>query len=254
MVYKSVIMTDMEEFKVTLDTFDGPLDLMLHLIREKQLDLFNLDMNILTDQYIAYLKGMEHMHLEVAGEYLVELSTLIEYKSKKMLPGKQEELQDDYEEDPKDRLVRRLLEYQQYKEASQQLSFMYEERQKYHTRPLSSQVDEWVKDDSPVSVQGNPYDLVRAMKRVMMRMRLSTPAETSYTVKEVSLEDRELEVRVKIGSLPATFRFENLLDDVHDMPMFIATFLSVLDLARQHTLVFTVDENDVIWFTKGGNA
>ncbi|MGM9941559.1 MAG: segregation and condensation protein A [Bulleidia sp.] len=244
----------MEEFKVTLDTFDGPLDLMLHLIREKQLDLFNLDMNILTDQYIAYLKGMEQMQLEVAGEYLVELATLIEYKSRKMLPGKQEELQDEYEEDPKDRLVRRLLEYQQYREASEQLSFMYADRQKYHTRPLSDQVDEWMKEDSSASFEGNPYDLVRAMKRVMMRMRLNTPAESSYTVKEVSLEDRELEVRVKLGSLPDTFRFENLLDDVHDMPMFIATFLSVLDLARQHTIVFTVDDNDVIWFSKGENA
>ena len=81
----------MEEFKVTIDTFDGPLDLMLHLIQEKQLDLLNLDMNVLTDQYIAYLKGMEKLHLEIAGEYLLELATLIEYKSRKMLPGKKDE-------------------------------------------------------------------------------------------------------------------------------------------------------------------
>ena len=211
----------MNEFKVTIDTFDGPLDLMLHLIKEKQLDLMNLDMNVLTDQYIAYLNQMKNLHLEIASEYLSELATLIEYKSKKMLPGKHEDLDDSYEEDPKDRLVKRLLEYQQFKEASEDL---------------------------------NPYDLMRAMKRVMMRMRLSVPQESTYTVKEVSMEDRELKVRAMLDKLPKTFRFENLLEDVHDMPMFIATFLSVLDLARQHTLAFTVDENDVIWFTRGGNA
>ena len=65
------------------------------------------------------------------------------------------------------------------------------------------------------------------------------------------MEDRELEVRAKLDRLPDTFRFESLLDDCKDMPMFIATFLAVLDLARLHTLVFTVDENDVIWFSRG---
>lgn len=246
----------MEEFKVTIDTFDGPLDLMLHLIQEKQLDLLNLDMNVLTDQYIAYLKGMEKLHLEIAGEYLLELATLIEYKSRKMLPGKKDEqLDDTYEEDPKQRLVRRLLEYQQYKEVSASLCALFEQRQERMSHPVSGIVDEWMKDEGNVKpVKGNAYDLQKAMKRAMMRLRLSVPAETSFTVHEVSMEDRELVVRVRLGSLPKTFPFETLLDDVRDMPTFIATFLSVLDLARQHILVFTVDDNDIIWFSKGGNA
>lgn len=241
----------MNEFKVTIDTFDGPLDLMLHLIKEKQLDLMNLDMNVLTDQYIAYLRSMEDLHLEIAGEYLAEMAMLIEYKSKKMIPGKEDELDDEYEEDPKERLVKRLLEYQQYKEASEELSIMYETRQCQLSRPLADEVDTWMKDETDKKIKGNPYDLLKAMNRIMMRMRLTSVVESSYTVREVSMEDRELEVRAKLEKLPETFRFENLLDDVHDMPMFIATFLSVLDLARLHTLVFTMDENDVIWFTKG---
>ncbi len=236
---------------MTIDAFDGPLDLMLHLIREKELDLMNLDMNVLTDQYIAYLNRMSDLHLEVASEYLAELATLIEYKSKKMLPGKEAEIDDEYEEDPKDRLVKRLLEYQQYKEASQDLNVLYEQRQLQMSRPISNEVEQWLKEDETAPYSGNPYDLMRAMKRVMMRMRLSVPQESTYTVKEISMEDRELEVRAMLDKLPKTFRFERLLEDVHDMPMFIATFLSVLDLARQHTLLFTVDENDVIWFTTG---
>ena len=244
----------MDEFKVTIDTFDGPLDLMLHLIKEKQLDLMNLDMNVLTDQYVSYLRSMKEMHLEIAGEYLAELATLIEYKSKKMIPGNDEQIEDDYEEDPKERLVRRLLEYQQFKQASEELSKMYESRQQQLSRPLAEEVDTWMKDDSQSKISGNPYDLMKAMKRVMMRMRLTSVASSSYTVREVSMEDRELQVRARLQELPDTFRFEDLLEDVSDMPMYIATFLSVLDLARLHTLVFTVDENEHIWFTKGGNA
>ena len=74
------------EFKITIDQFEGPLDLMLHLIKENKLDLFDLDMLILADQYIHYIHQMEDMHLEVASEYLIELSSLIEYKSRKLLP------------------------------------------------------------------------------------------------------------------------------------------------------------------------
>lgn len=235
-----------------IDAFDGPLDLMLHLIRENKLDLMNLDMNVLTDQYIAYLQGMKELHLEIAGEYLAEMAILIEYKSRKMIPGNKDEMEAEEEEDPKDKLVRRLLEYQQYKEAAQQLNTMFQERQELMSRPLSNEVDEFIReDDSQKQYHGSPYELMKAMERCLRRMRLDTPQEKSYTVHEVSMEDRELEVRAKLDHLPQTFRFEKLLDDVHDVPMFIATFLSVLDLARLHTLFFTVDDDQVIWFTRG---
>ena len=243
---------DMNEFKVTIDKFEGPLDLMLHLIKEKELDLFDLDVNILTDQYVAYLNAMSEMHLEVASEYLVELAELIEYKSRKLLPRDDTELEDDYEEDPKNRLVRRLLEYQQFKEISESFGRMYQERQEMLSKPVSSVVDEWANTEpDDMHYEGNPYDLMRAMRKVLMRIQLQKPIETKYTHREISMEDRELEVRAKLDRLPDTFRFESLLDDCRDMPMFIATFLAVLDLARLHTLVFTVDENDVIWFSRG---
>lgn len=241
----------MEEFKVTIENFDGPLDLMLHLIKEKELDLFDLDVNVLTDQYIAYLNAMNELHLEVASEYLVELAELIEYKSKRLLPRDKSELDDDYEEDPKERLVRRLLEYQQFKEVSSQLNLLFEERQMQMTKPQSNEAEQWMKSTDDMHYEGNPYDLLRAMRKCLMRLQLAKPIETRYTAREISMEDRELEVRAKLDRLPKTFRFENLLDDCHDVPMFIATFLAVLDLARQHTLVFTVDENDVIWFSRG---
>ena len=239
------------EFNVTIDQFDGPLDLMLSLIRENKMDLMNLDINLLTDQYIAYLNSMQEMHLEIASEYLVEMATLIEYKSKKMLPGNKDVLEGEDEEDPKERLVRRLLEYQQFKEASMDLMELYENRQLMMGKPLSAEAEEFMKPQEEEHYSGNPYELMKAMRRVMMRMQLTKPIETRYTVKEISMEDREVEVRAKLDRLPPTFRFEALLDDCHDVPMFIATFLAVLDLARQHKLVFTVEDDDSIWFSRG---
>ena len=126
-----------KEFNITIDQFDGPLDLMLSLIRENKMDLMNLDINLLTDQYIAYLNSMSELQLEIASEYLVEMATLIEYKSKKMLPGNRDTLEGEEEEDPQERLVRRLLEYQQFKEASVELMYLYENRQLMMSRPLS---------------------------------------------------------------------------------------------------------------------
>ena len=241
----------MEEFKVTIENFDGPLDLMLHLIKEKELDLFDLDVNVLTDQYIAYLNQMNELHLEVASEYLVELAELIEYKSKRLLPRDNSELNDEYEEDPKERLVRRLLEYQQFKEVSGQLNQMFEQRMMQMGKPQSSEAEKWMMDTDDMHYEGNPYDLMRAMRKCLMRLQLAKPIETRYTAREISMEDRELELRAKLDRLPKTFKFEQLLDDCHDVPMFIATFLAVLDMARQHILVFTVDDDDTIWFTRG---
>ena len=241
----------MEDFKVAIDKFEGPLDLMLHLIKEKQLDLFDLDMNVLCDQYLGYLNAMESMHLEVASEYLVELATLVEYKSKKLLPQDKSELEDGYE-DPKDRLVRRLLEYQQYKEVSAQLHDLFEERQMLITKPMSSEADQWIKGTEEFSFDGTAYDLMKAMNRVLRRIQLAKPIETKFTAREISMEERELEIRARLDKLPSTFRFEQLLEDCDSLPMVIASFLAILDLARLHTLVFTVDQQDVIWFSRGG--
>lgn len=235
---------------MTIDQFSGPLDLMLHLIREKKLYLFDLDMNVLTDQYIAYLNSMQEMHLEIAGEYLAELASLIEYKSRKMIPGNEEELEE--EEDPKQKLVKRLLEYQQYKEVSRQFEEMYEDRQTKISRPVLEEADQWMKESEEGHVTGTPYDLVKAMRKLLYRMQIEIPKERSFEVKEISIEDRELEVRAKLDHLPDTFAFESLLEDCIGNPQkAIATFIAVLDLARQHILFFTVDEQETIWFSRG---
>ncbi len=239
-------------FTVAIDSFEGPLDLMLHLIKDKKLDLFDLDISILTDQYLLYLKQMEQMHLEIESEYLVELATLVEYKSKKLLPKDETELTDEYEEDPKDRLIRRLLEYQQFKEISETFNELFIERSFQHTKPVSIETEEWItQQNMNTPIHGTPYELVKAMNKCLKRMQYSKPIETKFTEKELSVDDRVLQLKARFATLPKKFTFENLLEDCHDLHTSIVTFLAVLDLARTKVLFFTVDDSGTIWFKRG---
>ena len=239
-------------FEVETLKFEGPLDLMLHLIHEQQLDIFDLDMEVLTDQYIAYLHAMEDLQLEVESEYLVELATLIEYKSKKLLPRHSDDLEDDYE-DPKDRLVRRLLEYQKYKEVSAALYDSFVERQDQLSKPLS--LDRFMKeaDLDAQKVEGDPYDLLKAMNKVLRRLQLSRPLDIKVTQKELSPEDRILQIKARLRDLPETFSFETLIEDCDDLHEYVITFIAILDMAKDHYLAFTIDGNENIWFTRGTN-
>ena len=238
-------------FTVNVQQFEGPLDLMLHLIKESKLDLFDLDMSILVDQYLYYLKQMEKLHLEIESAYLVELATLIEYKSKRLLPKEEAELTDEYEEDPKERLVRRLLEYQQFKEVSEQLNILYVERSQQLSKPISLEVEEWIQqNEENTPLKGSPYELVKAMMKCMRRAQLSHPIETRFTEKELSVEDRVLQLKARFKLLPEKFSFDQLLEDCLDLHSSIVTFLAVLDLARANVLFFTVDLQGTIWFKR----
>ena len=239
-------------FEVETLKFEGPLDLMLHLIHEQQLDIFDLDMSALTQQYINYLHAMEELHLEVESEYLVELATLVEYKSKKLLPKKEGEEEEDLE-DPKDRLVRRLLEYQKYKEVSRTLYDSFIERQDQLSKPVSFDEVVRLNSDRDQKIEGDPYDLLKAMNKVLRRLQLSRPLDIKFTQKELSPEDRILQIKARLKDLPETFSFETLIEDCDNIHEYVITFIAILDMAKDHYLTFTVDDNDNIWFSRGSN-
>ena len=191
------------DFKVTIDHFDGPLDLMLHLIKEEQLDLFDLDISKLTDQYLNYIHAMQQLHLDIASEYLVELATLIEYKSKKLLPNVKEELEDDYQ-DESEQLVERLIEYQKYKEITSQFENLYRERMQMHDKPVAEIAGEWVKSDESFA-ETSPYELIKAMEKCLKRLQLSQPYEVSITTKEITVDDRVKQLKQKMKEWQGSF-------------------------------------------------
>ena len=240
------------EFKVTIDQFEGPLDLMLHLIKENKLDLFDLDMNVLASQYIDYIQKMEEIHLEIASEYLEELASLVEYKSRKLLPRNDVEVTQDYEEDQRDKLVNRLLEYQRYKEASEFLKEEFDKIQKLYTRPQASIVSSWQSQPVLDSLEKqSPYDLLKAMNRVVSRMAILKPYQTKVTIKELSVEQRVEQVKQILEKQTDKISFEQLCLDCSNLHMVIVTFLSLLDLIHQRIITFTVDEKETIWVYKG---
>ena len=116
------------DYKVTIDNFDGPLDLLLHLIKEQDIDIYDIKIEDITKQYLDYIKAMKELNLSIASEYLVMASELVEIKSKMLLPKRSADLSDEYEEDPREVLIERLLLYKQYKEVTSDFKNLEKER------------------------------------------------------------------------------------------------------------------------------
>jgi len=223
-------------FQVNLDQFEGPLDLMLHLIKEKKLDLFNLEVDVLIDQYIEYIHALEDSQLEIASEYLVELATLIEYKSKKCLPSMDPVLDvSNYEKDTKDELVRRLIEYQKFKDVSQRLQTRYDERQLQMDKPADSLYLNDI-DDKYHYYESDVYELIKAMEKCIARFHLSHPSQVQFTKSEISLEDRMLQLLLMLSEDKLFYDFEEFIQDAQTINLFIVSFLAILELVRKGIL------------------
>lgn len=233
-------------FHVTINEFDGPLDLMLHLIKEKKLDLFDLDITQLTDQYIAYLHQMERQQLEIASEYLTELATLIEYKSRKLLPKEEIVLEDGYEEDPREKLMRRLIEYQKFKDVTPILETRLEERNLHYTKPQSEIPANWIADDVSTNNM-DVYDLMKSIQKMYQRIALQQPLQSRITVKEVSVDDRIVSIRHMMSlSFEQEFDLYVILQSCQSMQECVITFLALLDMARNAELHFRILNDDIV--------
>ncbi|HZJ85657.1 MAG TPA: segregation/condensation protein A [Erysipelotrichaceae bacterium] len=234
-------------FEVAINEFEGPLDLMLHLIREQELDLFDLDITILVDQYIAYINAAKEVHLEIASEYLTMLATLIEFKSKKLLPKNKEVLDGEFEEDPQELLVKRLLEYQQFKEVSEVLENRYNERIKQVASSMEPVAEVWLKDVEIEDLEGDVSELYKAMTKVMQRISLDNPFQTKVTRKEVSVDERVISINERFKDRHTSFTFSSVVSDTNDLQVFVVSFLAILDMIRLNLLTFVIDDKSEIW-------
>lgn len=230
-------------FTISIDQFEGPLDLMLFLIKDKKLDLFDLDVSQLIQQYQAYLNEMKDNQFEIATEYISELAGLIEYKSKKLIPSVKVEFDHESEEQPMN-IVDRLLAYEQAKKISIQLKDRYEKRMQL----LSKAPTTFETHHQPIKQQ-NPNDLIKAFEKVMARLRLSNPYEMKTTNKELSVSERVNQLRKDISRYKAEFTLEELLFKYEEIQEMIVTFLAILDMIRLHELSFTIDQ-DIVYLTR----
>lgn len=182
-------------YEVVIDDFQGPLDLLLHLIKEKEMDLETLEVSVITDQYLAYIDQMDADQLETMSEYLVMAAQLIEMKSKMLLPNEKVELEDDYQEDPREQLIRRLIEYKKYKDILDDVRECYEYRQTLHTK-APALMDDYVVDTSELIPDHlEVYDLIKAMQKMFQRKVLHAPLESRIARVEISIEERSDQIR-----------------------------------------------------------
>jgi segregation and condensation protein A len=214
-------MEDLINIKIPV--FEGPFDLLLHLIRENKIDIYDIPISLITGQYLAYLEIMKELNLEIAGDFLVMAATLIQIKSRMLLPPDEEASAEELE-DPRRELVQRLLEYQRYKEAAVDFRMKEDEWLKvFHREPLSSE-DEGELYLFDLSL----FDLVDAFKKILDK---APPEIVSITRETMTVKDR-MSTIMEILEEHEAVRFEDLFREGITRIYLIITFVALLELIR----------------------
>jgi len=213
-------------YTVRLETFEGPLDLLLHLIRKNELDIMDIPIALITEQYLEYMKLMKELNLDVAGDYLLMASTLLHIKSKMLLPVSTEE-EEEGGEDPRAELVRRLLEYQKFKEAAGELD----------RRPLKGR-DIFVRTVPPDpqepqeegKMEVSLFDLLEALRQVLARV--SPEAVHEVMLEPITVEQRVHEILSLLQREKRSIAFHSLFKERVTRRMIVVTFLAILERVK----------------------
>src|SRR5918994_515056 len=221
----------LEAYPVRLQNFEGPLDLLLHLIRKHEVSIYDIPIALITEQYLQYLDLMQEMNLDMAGEFLVMAATLIHIKSRMLLP-RPDPAQEEVEEDPREALMRRLLEHQKFKAAAELL----------HERETVRSA-QWTRADGPIAeiageapepeIEVDLFSLISAFRAVVERAK-QRPA-VYLPGEQIPIEDRIEQLLAKLSETEAC-GFEDLFADMQSRAGMIVTFLALLEMIRLKTV------------------
>jgi segregation and condensation protein A len=220
------------KYQCNLDIFEGPLDLLLHLIKEQKMDVYDIPIAEITRQYLSYLDFLSDLNLEMAGEYLIMAAELAKIKSKALLPAPDTE-EDELTsagEDPRAELMRRLLEYQRYKEAA------FELRQKeYDQQQLFTRSGDVILDNSEgeLMIEANVFDLLTAFQKVLKEKSFKNNYEIKITT--LSVSDRIGDILEKLNASKSVI-FDSLFTSLNTKQEVIVTFLAILELMRMQLI------------------
>ena len=217
----------MGDYPVRLQNFEGPLDLLLHLIRKHELDIYDIPISLVTQQYLEYLDLMTEMDLDLAGEFLVMAATLIHIKSKTLLP-RPDPKQDEAEEDPREALMRRLIEHQRFKAAAELLHEKEIQRSAQWARPDERLADLAGEAPEP-EIEVDLFSLMTAFRQVLERARRRP--KVYLPPEQLSIEDRIEQLDARLSEQEAC-GFEELFSDVDTRAGMIVTFLALLEMIR----------------------
>jgi segregation and condensation protein A len=221
-------------YKVKLNIFEGPLDLLLFLIKKEKIDIYDIPISRVTEQYLEYLKLMELLDLEIAGEFLVMAATLMHIKSKMLLPQDETDLEAQEDEDPREELVRRLLEYKRYKEAAVQLQRMRDEHKDVFLRKGTGGKEKIVSDEGVDYFEASLFDLITAFRKVLKEV----PRETFHKIikNKFSVSDKIHEIYHILAKQPRIY-FSSLFQNANDKDELIVIFLAILELVKMREIL-----------------
>lgn len=212
--------------RVKLELFEGPLDLLLHLIRAQQIDISAISIARITDQYLETIELMKELDLDVAGDFLVMAATLILIKSRMLLPPSEDSTEEYDAENPRDELIRRLKQYEMFKEASMHLEQLESERRLLHSRPVcpdeSAEIKDWIIDASLVDLFAALKDIIERRKEAIAHIVKPNP---------VSVRQKMTWILEKLRT-HGTMLFSEVFDDLASRRDVIAAFLAILELVR----------------------
>ena len=236
------------KYEVRIDEFEGPLDLLLHLIKQDNISIYDISIDKITKQYLDYIEAMEKLNLDIASEYLVMAAELIHIKSSSLLP-KNEDSEDEYEEDSKEQLINKLLEYERYKNMTSTFKELEEYRGEIYTRAPDNLLE--FREDKEIDYGVSLSDLISAMNKFLEQKELEKPLTTKITNKEYSITKRSHEIR-NILKKKKKVNFLELFDIV-TKEYVIVTFISILAMSRNNEISIEQENNfkDIIIKEKG---
>jgi segregation and condensation protein A len=215
---------------VKVQAFEGPLDLLLHLIKKHEINIYDIPMALITQQYLEYLNMMKQLNLEIVGDYLIIAAELGHIKSKMLLP-KPDDDDETEEDDPRADLVRRLIEYQRYQDAAEQLSRLETLERNVFTRAY----DDGTADNASQLLKVDLWSLIDSLREVFKRRNLNISEGIQFDIEVVTLDERIREVTSMLISRKE-MKFQDLFRTNASRLELIITFLAILELIRTQTI------------------
>ena len=227
-------------YTIKINDFEGPLDLLLHLIKEMDIDIYDISISMITKQYLDYITAMQELNINIASEYLVMASELMVIKSKSLLPIKEDEIEETEEELSRDNLIKKLVEYQKYKEMTSVFQDLETKRKEIYVKSpdnLTNLYNKEIVNDGTISVD----DLVSAFQKFLERKEKEKPLSTKVTNKEYSVKKRKASIKNYLKE-NGKAEFTELFTE-YNKSYIVVTFMSILELAKEDEINITQDKN-----------
>lgn len=224
-------------YDISLDNFQGPMDLLLHLIKKKKMNILDIKLEVIIDEYLEYIRKCENLNLNIASSYLVMSTELLEIKSRMLLPSNNELEPDEIEEVTN--LKNRLIEYEKYKNMISLFKEYEDARREFKTKSPTNILE--YKEDKVIHSSMNIDVLKKAYEELIKRVEDDKPIQTKVTKKELSVEDKIIDIRNKF-KLNKRMNFLDLFDK-YEKSYIVVTFLAILEMSSKKEIKIIQDNN-----------